>query len=113
MVKHTHQDFLIAPLNGRPATGIARRVITPLRRKQRLSGIPNESSRAVKLSHLDTYIDDESDWELFVASMGNVRRLVILDDRQITNPIMQAYDRFTKENYLRRLKQDGVDASIR
>lgn len=78
-----------------------------------MSRNPVESFREVKLSYLDTYIDDESDWMRFITSLRNVRRLVILDDRQITNPIMQAYDRFTKENYLRRLKQDGVDASIR
>jgi len=64
--------------------------------------------RKVRLSELDECLDEQSDFDAFVARTKGLDRLLVVDDRQIEHPIMAEYDKLTKSRYVAALKDAGI-----
>lgn len=63
--------------------------------------------RKLPLNELDTMIDTEEDWNLFVESLNGIDQLVIERQETIDNPIIQAYRQATLQAYCYRLQESG------
>ena len=69
--------------------------------------------RKIPLSSLDRDMDDINDWQGFVSRVKDTDKLLLLDDRTVNdNPIVRAFDTFTKQRYLAALAANGVHAVI-
>ena len=116
MVGHTHQDFLPRPTSGESPPEIGAQIdlsdIRDFREPHDLFDFPKGYMRKINASFMDEYIDDIDDWKLFLNSIREIDQLYIINDRNISNPIMSAYANELDRRYLSKLKDDGIHAII-
>ena len=75
--------------------------VGPVDRTKELFDLNGHYVRKVSLSWLDRSIDNMSDWQSLVKRLNEVDKLLIVDDRiSVENPILNEYDRYTKQRYL-------------
>lgn len=116
MVGHTHQDFLIYE-DSVVHTDITPRavdlsLIKDYSFKYELFDLPDCYVRKASLSFMDEFIDNENDWRNFVKPLTGINCLYLVDDRQITNGIMEIYARQLNQKYIAQLEKDGIPAVI-
>ena len=121
MVKHTHQDCLRQLGSSDVGKTIACRPVAaqhlsdvgPVDRTKELFDLNGHYVRKVSLSWFDRSIDNMSDWQSLVKRLNEVDKLLIVDDRiPVENPILNEYDRYTKQRYLDSFGQEGIDAEL-
>lgn len=116
MVGHTHQDFLLTEtaVGGVDVTPVAvdLSAFEDFTHARDLFDFPSRYVRKASLSFLDEFIDDESEWMKFVASLTGIDCLYLVNDRRVTNRIMEAFAENLNRKYVARLKQDGIPAII-
>ena len=116
MVRHTHQDFLHRLSNDTESLDINHfsvcfRDLESVKEHSEppcLFDTPGDFFRKVSISYLDEYIDDKEDWDSFVKPLAGIDCLYLIDDRDVTNPIMKRYAQFKNQQYLRQLQEDGI-----
>lgn len=120
MVRHTHQDFLpeiesdgdiesVAHISCEQIESAEVRLFTE---EVDLFDLNGRCSRKVPLSYLDTFIDDQSDWNRFLAPLHAVNVLYLIDDRIIINPIMHEYAAVKNEQYVKMLQREGITGVV-
>lgn len=116
MVGHTHQDFLPRPTSGESPAEIGSQIdlsnIKDFREPHELFDFPKGYFRKVNASFMDEHMDDLEDWKQFVNSIVGIDRLYIINDRNVSNPIMSAYANELNLRYLSQLRADGIHAII-
>ena len=119
MVRHTHQDFLSAydatnavDLNVIALSAEELSRIRPLTEPMDLFDFPGPYRRKVNLSELDEFIDDQTDWLRFTNRLQDLQQLILVDDRNIVNPLMTDYDRTTKSRYAHALAAFGCPCAF-
>lgn len=116
MVGHTHQDFLPWPTSGESTPEIGAQIdlsnIKDFREPHELFDFPKRYFRKVNASFMDEHIDDIGDWKRLINSIDGIDRLYIIDDRNVSNPIMSAYANEMNRRYLSQLSADGIHAII-
>jgi len=119
MVGHYHQDFLSAydgslePAEGE--TCYTEAVVAGIRDygiEKDLFDFYGPYMRKARLTELDEYIDEQADFDAFVAKTRDLDRLVLIDDRKISHPFMAEYDLLTKARYCAALREAGVKLEI-
>ena len=116
MVGHTHQDFLspepVDFVDKYESYQTVPSQIKDIREVRELFDTPGHYFRKVNLSYLDEHIDNPSDWNRLVKPLQGIDCLFIMNDRIVTNAIMQAFAANRDRRYLAKFRQDGIPARI-
>jgi len=116
MVGHTHQDFLPRSIFGESLPEIDAQIdlsdMKDFREPHELFDFPKCYFRKVNASFMDEHIDDIGDWKQFINSIVGIDRLYIINDRNVSNPIMSAYANELNRRYLSQLSADGIHAIV-
>ena len=116
MVGHTHQDFLspepVGFVDRSESYSTVPSQIKDIREARELFDTPGHYFRKVNLSYLDERIDSPSDWDRLVKPLQGIDCLFIMNDRIVTNTIMQAFAANRNRRYLAKFRQDGIPALI-
>ena len=116
MVGHTHQDFLGATdiLPGLPdkygATDLSD--IKEFDEEFELFDIPGKRFRKVSISYLDEHLDGIDDWNRFIRPLIGIDCLFLVNDRDVSNPIMREFANNRNQRYLSQLNHDKIPALI-
>ena len=116
MVRHTHQDFLHRlssdsesldnkhlPVCFHDLESVKKHCEPPC-----LFDTPENFFRKVSVSYLDEHIYDKKEWDSFVKPLTGIDCLYLIDDRDVSNPIMKRYALLKNQQYLRQLQEDGI-----
>lgn len=120
MVRHTHQDFLhrlsidSKSLDDEPQSACFHDLGSVEEHSEPpcLFDTPGNFFRKVSISYLDEYIDDKKDWDAFTKPLAGIDCLYLIDDREISNPIMKRYAQLKNRQYLLQLQKDGIFGRI-